>query len=163
MFAGQSRHALVPSTILYLPGMHAEQLNMLPSYPKLHPHSKRPDTETELFGHDRHVLTFVACTAVEYVFVAHFEHEPVLISLLYVPDAHDVQSLRPLPPNPALHGHVAVLSNRILEPVAMACKSKAMSGSDVNVLMKYNPARSKFVVEEPSMDGGPRLPPSLKM
>jgi hypothetical protein len=61
---------------------------MSPSYPKLHSHSKRPGTETELFGHARHVLTLVACTAVEYVFATHSEHDALLTALLNVPGAH---------------------------------------------------------------------------
>jgi hypothetical protein len=56
-----------------------------------------------LLGHDRQVLTFVACTAVEYVFGAHREHDTLFTSLLYVPTAHDAQLLRPVPPKPALH------------------------------------------------------------
>jgi hypothetical protein len=103
VFAGQSIHELVPSNRLNLPGTHVAQLNMSPSYPNVHSHSKRPGTETELFGHDTQVLTLSACTAVEYVFAAHSEHETLLTSLLYVPGAHDAQLLRPVPPKPALH------------------------------------------------------------
>jgi hypothetical protein len=50
-----------------------------------------------------HVLTFSACTAVEYVFEKHSEHDALLTSLLYVPGVHDTQLLRPVPLNPALH------------------------------------------------------------
>ena len=144
MFAGQSMHALVPRICLNLPGTHAVQLNMSPSYPKLHSHSKRPGTETELFGHARHVLTLVACTAVEYVFAAHSEHDALLTALLNVPGAHDAQLLRPDPPKPALHRQRVVLSNKIGEAVAIASRSTAMSASCTTAEMKYNPARSKF-------------------
>jgi hypothetical protein len=56
-----------------------------------------------LLGHAKHVLTLIACTAVEYVFAAHSEHDTLWTSLLYVPGAHDAQLLRPVPPKPALH------------------------------------------------------------
>jgi hypothetical protein len=82
------------------------------------------------------VLTFVACTAVEYVFGAHREHDALLTSLLYVPDAQDAQLLRPDPPKPALHGQVVLLSNAICEPEAIAWKSTVTSASDISVWIR---------------------------
>jgi hypothetical protein len=82
------------------------------------------------------VLTLVACTAVEYVFVAHSEHDALLISLLYVPGAHDAQSLRPDPPKPALHGQVVLMSNAICEAEAIAWKNTVTSALDASVWMK---------------------------
>jgi hypothetical protein len=74
-----------------------------------------------------------ACTAVEYVFAAHSEHDTLFTSLLYVPGAHDLQSLRPVPPKPALHGQFVLLSNAICENEAIACKSTVTSASDTSV------------------------------
>jgi hypothetical protein len=132
VFAGHVIQALVPVTRLYVPAGHAAQLAISPVYPTSHKHWVLPGTATEFTGHARHVLLAVASTAVEYVFTGHKVHVTILISLLYFPATHDAQSLRPDPPKPALHGQVAVLSNKICEPVAIASKSTAMSTSDTN-------------------------------
>jgi hypothetical protein len=129
-------HALLPTTRLYLPAGHATQLAISPVYPVSQKHRVLPGTATELLGHTTHVPTPVACTAVEYVFTVHREHDPLLTSFLYVPAAHDAQSLRPDPPNPALHGQLVLLSYAMFDPVAIACKSTAISAADASVWIK---------------------------
>jgi hypothetical protein len=137
-------HALVPRNRLYWPAGHAAQLAISPVYPKLHTQPVLPTADSELLGHAMHVPSEVACTAVEYVFTGHKEHAALLTSLLYVPPTHDKQSLRPVPLKPALHGQLVLLSYAMFDPVAIACKSTAISAADDNVCTKKNPARSKF-------------------
>jgi len=96
-------HALEPTTRLYVPAGQATQFVITPVYPTLHKHCVLPGTATEFVGHVTHVLFAVACTTVEYLFAGHSKHDPTLTLFLYVPAAHDLQSLRPLPANPALH------------------------------------------------------------
>jgi hypothetical protein len=74
VFAGQPMHALLPTTCLYLPGTHATQLVISPVYPTLHTQAVLPTPDSELLGHDTHVLLAVACTAVEYVLTGQIEH-----------------------------------------------------------------------------------------
>jgi hypothetical protein len=77
-----------------------------------------------------------ASTAKEYMFAGHSEQGALITSLLYDPGAHDVQSLRPVPPKPALQEHLMPLSYKICTPVEIACNSTAMSASDAAVCIK---------------------------
>jgi hypothetical protein len=69
-----------------------------------------PAIDTVPSGHDTHDETLSACTANEYMLVGHSEHGALITSLLYEPGAHAVQSLRPVPPKPALHGQLLLWS-----------------------------------------------------
>jgi hypothetical protein len=69
-----------------------------------------PAIDTVPSGHDTHDPMSSACTANEYMLVGHSEHGALITSLLYEPGAHAVQSLRPVPPKPALHGQLLLLS-----------------------------------------------------
>jgi hypothetical protein len=92
-----------------------------------------PAIDTVPSGHDKHELTLTACTAKEYMFVGHSEQGALITTFLYDPGAHDRQSLRPVPPKPALHGQVFLLSKKICEPSPIASKSNAMSASDAKL------------------------------
>jgi hypothetical protein len=69
-----------------------------------------PAIETVPVGHGTHDPMSSACTAKEYMFTGHSEHGALITSLLYEPGAHDLQSLRPVPPKPALHGQLLLIS-----------------------------------------------------
>ena len=69
-----------------------------------------PTIDTVPAGQDTHDPMSTACTAKEYMFAGHSEQGALITSLLYDPGAHDVQSLRPVPPKPALHGQLLLLS-----------------------------------------------------
>jgi hypothetical protein len=89
-----------------------------------------PGIETEPSGHDEHVAIDTACTSIENIFTGHRGHSVLLVSFLYEPAAHDLQSLRPPPPKPALHRQLVTL------PEAMCCSNAAISPSVNNVCMK---------------------------
>jgi hypothetical protein len=74
-----------------------------------------------------------ASTAKEYMFTGHAEHGAEATCALYEPGAHDRQSALPLPPKPALHGQLVVLSNAICAPAAIDSKSNKMSAFDASV------------------------------
>jgi hypothetical protein len=84
-----------------------------------------PGIETEPCGHAEHVLFDTACTSAENMFTGQAVHGTLAVSLLYEPAAHDLQSLRPPPPNPALHRQLVTLLN------AMCCMIAATSLSVV--------------------------------
>jgi hypothetical protein len=74
----------------------------------------------------------VASTAFEYIFAGHGEHGALRTSLLYEPGEHDLQSLRPVPPKPALQGQY-VLSYASCEPLRIASTITAMSAVEALV------------------------------
>jgi hypothetical protein len=92
-----------------------------------------PGLDTVPPGQDKHDETSSASTAKEYMFTGHGKHGTAPTSFLYEPGAHDRQSLRPVPPKPALHGQLLLLSYKICTPVAIARNSTSMSASDAAV------------------------------
>jgi hypothetical protein len=143
-FGGHAGQADAFRQFLYFPASHAT--HGPPSGPVNPGEQKQmvsPAIETEFCGHDEHVSFDKACTAVANMFVGHDVHGTLLVSPLYLPAAHDLQSLRPLPPKPALHRH-SVLSYASCEPLRMAAIITAMSAFDAIVCIRYKPARSKF-------------------
>ena len=102
-FGGHPTHSDEFRQFLNLPASHATHGTPSgPVNPGAQKHIVSPGIEIELCGQDEHVSTDKACTAVANVFVGHDVHGTLLVSLLYFPAAHDLQSLRPLPPKPAL-------------------------------------------------------------
>jgi hypothetical protein len=111
-------HALVPRNLLNLPGTHAEQLYISPSYPKLQSQYVVPPEDTEFAGQTVHAalpglsLNFPAAHARqgcpfgavypalqkhcvifmlpidEFAFTGQVVHEPLFTIFLYVPGAH---------------------------------------------------------------------------
>jgi hypothetical protein len=146
-------HSVVPATEFEFDGhsTHADEFRQFLAFPAAHdthgpksapvdpPAQKQvlsPAIETVPCGHDTHDPMSSACTAKEYMSSGHSEHGTLITSLLYEPGAHDLQSLRPVPPKPALHGHFVPLSYAICAPEAIAWKSTATSAFDASVWMK---------------------------
>jgi hypothetical protein len=130
-FAGHTGQADEFRQFLNLPASHAT--HGPPSGPVNPAEQKQmlsPGIETELCGHAEHVLFDTACTSVENMFTGQAVHGTLAASLLYEPAAHDLQSLRPPPPKPALHRQLVTF------PEAMCWCNAAMSPSVNNVCMK---------------------------
>ena len=110
-FGGHPTHTDEFRQFLYLPASHSSHG---PKFGPVDPAAQKqvlsPAIDTVPAGHDTQESMTSACTAKEYMFVGHSEHGTALATLLYEPGAHDVQSLRPVPPKPALHGQLLLLS-----------------------------------------------------
>jgi hypothetical protein len=88
-----------------------------------------PGIETEPSGHDEHVAIDTACTSIENIFTGHRGHSVLLVSFLYEPAAHDLQSLRPPPPKPALHRQLVTFLYAMLCSIAATSLSVARNCS----------------------------------
>jgi hypothetical protein len=110
-FAGQTAHTDAFRQFLNLPASHSSHG---PKFGPVDPAAQKqvlsPDIDTVPTGHDTHDAMSSACTAKEYMFSGHSEQGALITTFLYDPGVHDRQSLRPVPPKPALHGQLLLLS-----------------------------------------------------
>jgi hypothetical protein len=135
--AGHSTQADEFRQFLALPASHSSHAPKFgPVDPGAQKHVASPGIDTVPFGHAWHDAMSSACTANEYMSTGHSEHGAEATCALYEPGAHDRQSALPLPPKPALHGQLVVLSNAICAPEAIDSKSNKMSAFDASVWIR---------------------------